>query len=168
MSTFEDLYISQLRELYSAETQSIPALKMLSENADDAVLAQIFREHCAETADHAQRLEQLLARLNQGVEGGDCETIGALIQEVERAAGEDGSAAMHDMALTFAAQQIEHYEMACYGSLHTYASVLGHESAAAELQEILDQETDADQRLTEVAERLNAAIRAEMAAFGVS
>jgi ferritin-like metal-binding protein YciE len=161
VSSLEEIYAAQLRELFSAETQSVPALVALLDAASDPVLAESFREHCIETLDHAEQIEQLLANLGQEARGQDCEAIGALVREVEKAAQDQQPSRARDLALIEAAQEIEHYEMACYGSVHTYASVLGEEKAAAILQKILDQEADTDLRLAEVTKRLNAAAQAE-------
>lgn len=156
ISSLEEIYVAQLRELFSAETQSVPALIMLLDATTDPELADVFRGHCVETLGHAEHLERLLAEIGHGARGVDCETIGALVRDVQRAAGNQDPSVARDLTLIEAAQRIEHYEMACYGSVRTYATVLDRNEAAASLQKILDQESQAEWRLAGVAKRLNA------------
>ena len=156
ISSLEEIYVAQLRELLSAEIQSAPVLIMLLDATTDPELAEMFQRHYLETLGQAERLERLLAELGHGARDADCEAIGALVREAQKAAGEQTSPVARDLALIGAAQRIEHFEMACYGSVRTYATVLDHEEAAARLQEILDQESQAEWRLAEVAKRLNA------------
>jgi ferritin-like metal-binding protein YciE len=156
VSSLEELYAAQLRELFSAETQSVPALIALLDAADDAELANCFRSHCVQTLDHAEQLERLLTDLGQPARGADCEAIEAWLQEAQKAAEDQLPSAARDLTLIKAAQRIEQFEMACYGSVHTYATVLNHDEVAGVLQKILDQETEADRGLAEISNRLNA------------
>jgi ferritin-like metal-binding protein YciE len=156
ISTLEELYAEQLRELYRAEERQVPVLEALAEAAREPRLASAFRHHLGQTREHAAGLEQLLEDLGASREGATCEAMDGLIRQAEKTIGEQGSTALRDVALVTAAQCLEHHEIACYGSVRTYATVLGDDAAAAVLQEILDQEMEADLALTQVAEDLNA------------
>ena len=161
--TLEDLYTEQLRELYDAELQLIPALARVAESAGDLLLREAFAAHLEVTRGQADRLEQLLEDLDAEPEGKSCEAMTGLIRECDKILKDDASPAIRDAALIVAAQRIEHYEMAGYGSVRTYATLLGDDEAAAVLQESLDEESDADLQLTEIADKLNVRAQALVA-----
>jgi ferritin-like metal-binding protein YciE len=159
-SSLEDIYAAQLLELFGAETGSMPALTLLLHAAHDPVLVKSFRQHCFESLGHAKQLARLLADIGCSTRGAYSETMAALVRDAQKAAQESGPSSERDLALIEAARRIEHYEMACYGSLRTYATVLDHEDAAEQLQQILDQESEADLGLAEVTKRLTAETQA--------
>jgi ferritin-like metal-binding protein YciE len=163
--SLEEVYATQLRELFGAETGSMPALTLLLHAAHDPVLVKSFRQHCFECLGHAKQLERLLADIGWTTRGAHSETMDALVREAQMAAREDGPSVERDLALVEAARRIEHYEMACYGSLRSYATVLDHEEAAEELQDILDQESEAELGLAEITKRLTAETMALRPAF---
>jgi ferritin-like metal-binding protein YciE len=156
ISSLEEIYAAQLHELFGAETGSMPALTLLLHAAHDPALVHSFRQQCFATLGHAKQLERLLADVGYTTRGARSEAMEALAHDAQRAVQEGGSSVERDLALIEAARRIEHYEMACYGSLRTYATVLDHDEAAEELQDILDQKSDTDLGLSEVAKRLTA------------
>jgi ferritin-like metal-binding protein YciE len=154
VSSLEEIYATQLIELFGAETGSMPALTLLLHAAHDPVLVKSFRQHCFECLGHAKKLERLLADIGWTTRGAHSETMEALVHEAQTAAHAEGPSIERDLGLVEAARRIEHYEMACYASLRSYATVLDHEAAAEELQDILDQESEADLGLAEITNRL--------------
>jgi ferritin-like metal-binding protein YciE len=155
ISTLEELYIEQLRDLYSAETQLTHALPLMAEAAHNPALKTAFTEHLEQTREHAERLEQILDDLDEDASGPKCEAMAGLVEEANRMLGAAAPPVIRDAALIAAAQRVEHYEMAGYGCVRTYATLLGDDDVAELLQTTLDEEFDADQLLTEIAEKLN-------------
>jgi ferritin-like metal-binding protein YciE len=125
------------------------------EAALDGELKETFQDHLEQTREHAERLRQLLAHLDQEAGGKKCDVMAGLIREGNKTIAQDAPPILKDAALIAAAQRVEHYEIAGYGCVRTYATLLGDEAAADVLQRTLDEESDADQLLTETAEQLN-------------
>ena len=142
----------QLRDLYSAEQQLIEALPKMEEAAASPQLKQAFRTHLAETRQHKTRLEQAFRMLNQEATTETCDAMKGLISEGEEVVDLDGDPEVKDAAIIAAAQRVEHYEMAGYGCARTFARRLGRNEIAELLQQTLDEESNANELLTHIAE----------------
>jgi ferritin-like metal-binding protein YciE len=156
INNLRDVYIEQLRDLYSAENQLIKALPKLAKAATAADLAQGFQEHLEQTKGHATRLEEIFQALGEKATGKKCKAMEGLIKEGAEAIEEDASDSAKDALLIAAAQRVEHYEIAGYGSVKTYANLLGEKDAARLLEQTLQEEVETDEKLTEAAESVNA------------
>jgi ferritin-like metal-binding protein YciE len=155
INTLHDVYVEQLKDLYSAETQLIKALPKMAKAATSPDLAQGFEDHLEQTKGHANRLEQIFEKLEEEPTGKKCKAMEGLIKEGAEAIEENASPAAKDALLIAAAQRVEHYEMAGYGSVKTYANLLGEDEAAALLEQTLQEEVETDEKLTEAAESIN-------------
>lgn len=155
ITNLKDVYIEQLKDLHSAETQLIKALPKMAKAASSPDLAQGFEEHLEQTKEHAARLEKILGKLDEKPTGKKCKAMEGLVKEGAEAIEEDGSAAAKDALLIAAAQRVEHYEIAGYGSVKTYARLLGEDDAASLLEQTLQEEIETDEKLTEAAESIN-------------
>ena len=156
ITNLRDVYVEQLKDLYSAETQLIKALPKMAKAASSPELAQGFEEHLEQTKGHANRLEQIFKKLEEKPTGKKCKAMEGLIKEGAETIEEDASDAARDALLIAAAQRVEHYEIAGYGSVKTYADLLGEDEAVGLLAETLQEEKDTDEKLTEAAESINA------------
>jgi len=152
LETLKDLYIGELKDLYSAERQLIKALPKLAKAANDQNLQQAFRTHLKETTQHAARLEQICAELGVSPRGKKCVGMEGLIEEGNELIKEEPDPDVLDAGLIAKAQHVEHYEIAGYGTVRTYARQLGFESQAELLQQTLDEEGRTDHLLTDLAE----------------
>jgi ferritin-like metal-binding protein YciE len=155
VSTLEELFVEQLQDLYSAETQLIEALPMMAKAAKAAPLKAGFTAHTKQTKEHANRLAKILKSLKQEVGGKTCRAMQGLIKEGNEMISEDAVPAVKDAGLIAAAQRVEHYEIAGYGTVRTFASLLGHRQAAATLGKTLKEEGATDKKLTAAAKKLN-------------
>jgi len=155
ITTLRDVYIEQLKDLHSAETQLIKALPKMAKAATSPELANGFEEHLEQTKGHAARLEEIFKGLDEKPTGKTCKAMKGLIEEGSEAIKEKASPSARDALLIAAAQRVEHYEIAGYGSVKTYANLLGEEEAAKLLEQTLDEEVETDEKLTEVAESIN-------------
>ncbi len=155
INTLHDVYIDQLKDLYSAETQLIKALPKMAKAANDATLKKGFEDHLEQTKVHAERLEEIFEELDEKPTGKKCKAMAGLVEEGSEAISEDASPEAKDAMLIAAAQRVEHYEMAGYGCVKTYARLLGYEDAAQLLEETLGEEVATDEKLTEAAESIN-------------
>lgn len=151
LETLQDLYIHELKDLYSAEKQLIKALPKMAKAATDETLAAGFKQHLEETKEHAARLEQLLKNHEASTRGPKCKGMEGLLKEGEEMIEEEADDAVRDAGLISAAQRVEHYEMAGYGCARTYAEALGDKEGVKVLQTTLNEEKATDQKLTEVA-----------------
>ena len=151
LDTLEDLYIHELKDLYSAEKQLIRALTKLSKAAKNQQLADGFREHLKQTKEHAARIEKILARHKKSTRGSRCKGMEGIIAEGAEMVEEQTDAEVKDAGLIAAAQRVEHYEMAGYGTARTYAEMLGDNEGAKLLQTTLQEEAATDQKLTKLA-----------------
>ena len=152
LKTLHDLYVDQLKDLYNAEHQLLKALPKMVKAASATELAAAFTEHLAETKEQVVRLDSIFKELNVSPKGKTCKAMEGLLEEGKEAMAEDADPTVMDAALIAAAQRVEHYEMAGYGCVRTYARLLGFDKAADLLQETLDEEGTADKKLTELAE----------------
>ena len=154
LESLQDLYLEQLKDLHSAETQIIEALPKMIEQTNHAELRQAFQKHLAQTKEQLRRLEQIGQRAGQKLSGHTCKGMEGLLEEGEEIMKERADSDVLDAALISAAQRVEHYEMAGYGCARTYARLLGLDDDAKLLQQTLDEEGDTDHLLTELAERV--------------
>lgn len=158
IENLEGLFLHTLRDIYYAERQIEQALPNMIEKATDSALQSAFEEHLEETHQHVRRLEDVFDQIGEEASGVNCPAIDGIIEEAEEISYEVGDAQTLDAALAAAAQAVEHYEMSRYGSLVSWAHHLGHGEAAETLQKTLDEEKEADEKLTSLAkERLNIA-----------
>lgn len=155
LSNLSELLVLELQDLYSAEKQLLTALPKLAEAAANEELQSGFTEHLEQTRQHVERLERAMEILGASPQGKTCKAMQGLIAEGEELLKEDAEPAVRDAALIAAAQKVEHYEIASYGSARTYAELLEQDEVAELLQETLDEEGDTDKRLSEIAETIN-------------
>jgi ferritin-like metal-binding protein YciE len=152
LNSLHDLYVNELKDLYSAENQLLKALPKMAKAADSDKLRAAFEEHLEVTKGQVKRLDEIFDELDSSPTGKKCKAMEGLIEEGDEVLEEGGEPAVLDAALIAAAQRVEHYEIAGYGCVRTFATLLGYEEAAALLQETLDEEAEADKKLTELAE----------------
>lgn len=150
--TLHDAFIDELRDAYDAEKQLVKALPKMAKKASSDELRTAFESHLEETKGHVQRLEQVFESLEEKVRGKHCDGMAGIIEEGKSVMEEDFDEATMDACLIAAAQRAEHYEMAAYGTLVAWAKGMGHDDAEGLLQEILDEEKAADEKLTTIAE----------------
>jgi len=162
LNNLSDLLVNELQDLYSAETQLVKALPKMSRAASSDELQSAFNEHLEQTKEHVVRLEQVLKILDAPTKGKTCKAMQGLIAEGEEAIKEDAEPIVRDAALIVAAQKVEHYEIAGYGSVRTLAEVLSQDEVSDILQQTLDEEGETDKRLTSIAESINVAAGAEV------
>lgn len=149
LDSLHDLFVNELKDLYNAENQLLKALPKMAKKASAAELQAAFTEHLEVTRGQVERLEQVFAELGVSPKGKKCKAMEGLIEEGKEVIEEDGNPAVIDAALIACAQRVEHYEIAGYGCVRTYANLLGFSKAAGLLQETLDEEGEADKTLTE-------------------
>src|SRR5262249_10594166 len=152
METLQDLFVDELKDLYNAENQLVKALPKMAKGASSTELRTAFEDHLEQTIGHVERLEQIFQRLNVSPKGKRCKAMQGLIKEGSERLGEFEDQAVCDAGIIAAAQRVEHYEIAGYGCARTFAHLLGHHEAADLLQRTLDEESETDKRLTEIAE----------------
>jgi ferritin-like metal-binding protein YciE len=150
--TLHDAFIDELRDTYDAERQLLKALPKLAKKATSAELRQAFEAHLEETRGHVDRLEQVFEGLGEKVRGKHCDGIAGIIEEGKAIMEEDFDESTMDACLIAAGQRAEHYEMAAYGTLVAWARAMGHTDAADLLQQTLDEEGEADKKLSAIAD----------------
>ncbi len=155
ISTLHELFLEQLRDLYSAENQLVAALPKMAEAATAPALRQGFEDHLEQTKGHVRRLEEIFESFGEDPDGKTCQAMKGLVKEGKEAIDDDFSPEVRDAALIAAAQRVEHYEIAGYGTVRSYAELMGHDEAVDLLQKTLDEEGDADKKLTAAAKKLN-------------
>jgi ferritin-like metal-binding protein YciE len=151
LSTLKDLYIHELKDLFSAEKQIIKALPKMAKAATHPDLIAGFKQHLEETKEHAVRLETILKSHDQTTRGPKCKGMEGVVAEGAEMIEEEADDEVRDAGLIAAAQRVEHYEMAGYGSARTYAELLGDKEGAKLLQATLDEEAATDEKLTALA-----------------
>lgn len=151
METLQELYLEQLRDIYDAENQLTKALPKMAKTATNDELKAAFEQHLEQTQEQISRLDRIFEELGEKSKGHKCEAMKGLIEEGKQMMEEDAEPEVMDAGLICAAQKIEHYEIATYGCLRTYAEMLGFDDQADLLQETLDEEKDTDDNLTELA-----------------
>jgi ferritin-like metal-binding protein YciE len=153
MESLHDLLQDELKDMFSAETQLTKALPKMAKAATNPDLKRAFQDHLKQTEEHARRVERVCSDLGMKPRGKKCMGMEGLIEEGKEIMQEEAEADVLDAGLIGAAQKVEHYEIAAYGTARTHAQQLGYADAARELQKILDQESEANERLTRIAER---------------
>lgn len=151
LETLRDLYIHELKDLYSAEKQLIKALPKMKKAAKNRQLSAAFNQHLEQTKRQAKRLEDILARNDESTRGPKCAGMEGLIKEGDEIISEDAEDEVRDAGLISAAQRVEHYEIAGYGCARTYAQLLGDKQGARLLETTLKEEGDTDKKLTKLA-----------------
>ena len=151
----KELYIDELKDIYNAENQLLKALPKMAKAANSAELRTGFEEHLEQTRGHVQRLEQIFKELGEKPSGKKCKGMEGLVAEGQEMMGEDFEDDLMDAALISAAQRVEHYEIAAYGTVRTYAELLGEDTAAQLLEQTLEEEKETDQKLTDMASEIN-------------
>ena len=152
LDTLEQLYITELRDLYSAENQLLKALPKMAKGASSPELKDAFEKHLEQTKGHIERLEQIFQQLDENPKGKTCRGMKGLIEEGSEILKEDGEDSVLDAGMIVAAQKVEHYEIASYGSVRTFANFLGKDEAARLLQSTLDEESETNEILNRLAE----------------
>ncbi len=155
LSTPNDLLTEELKDLYSAEQQLTKALPKMAKAADNDELREAFETHLEETEEHVTRLERAAKKLGISLRGKKCQAMEGLIAEAKELLEEDAEPGILDLALIGAAQKVEHYEIASYGTARTLAEIAGADEIAEILQETLDEEGETDKRLTKIAMEIN-------------
>jgi ferritin-like metal-binding protein YciE len=154
LDTLEKLYISELRDLYSAENQLLKALPKMAKGASSPELKDAFEKHLEQTEGHVARLEELFEQLDESPKGEACHGMKGLIEEGSEILKEDGEDSVLDAGMIVAAQKVEHYEIASYGSVRTFANLLGKDEDARLLQSTLDEESETNEILNRLAESI--------------
>lgn len=152
LDTLEQLYISELRDLYSAENQLLKALPKMAKGASSPELKDAFEKHLEQTKGHVERLEELFGQRDESPKGKTCHAMKGLIEEGSEILKEDGEDSVLDAGLIVAAQKVEHYEIASYGSVRTFATLLGKDEEEKLLQATLDEESETNEVLNQLAE----------------
>jgi ferritin-like metal-binding protein YciE len=152
LDSLENLFLEELKDIYSAEKLIVRALPRMAKASESQELQQAFTQHLKETQGHVERLERIFKGLDQTARGKKCKGMEGLLEEGKEIMEQEGEGAVIDAALIAAAQRVEHYEMAAYGCLRTYAQLLGNPDAERLLQQTLNEEEAADQKLTQIGE----------------
>ncbi len=152
INSLHELYVTELKDLYDAESRITKALPKMAEAAHSQELRNAFEQHLEQTRHHTERLEQIFEELNESPKGEKCKGIQGIIDEGEDYMDEDAPASVSDAALIAAAQRVEHYEIAAYGTVRTFATRLGFQDQARLLNETLQEEGATDKKLTSLAE----------------
>lgn len=155
IDSLQELLVEELRDLYSAENQIIKALPKMAKNASSRELRSALENHLKETEGQVERLEQIFEELDVSPKGKKCKGMEGLIEEGKELMEEDIEDEVLDAGLIAAAQRVEHYEIAGYGTARTYAELLGMNQAVQLLESTLKEEKAADQKLTAIAENVN-------------
>jgi ferritin-like metal-binding protein YciE len=156
MDSLHELFVEQLRDIYDAENQLVKALPKMAKAASNDELRSGFEHHLEQTKEHIDRLETIFNNLEEEPEGESCKGMAGLIAEGKEAIEADCDDDVKDAWLIAAAQRVEHYEIAAYGTVKSMASLLDEEEAAGLLEETLNEEKETDQLLTEISEEINA------------
>ena len=154
LDSLETLYVEELRDIYNAENQLLKALPKMAKQASSPELKQAFEEHLGQTEEHVERLEEIFKQLDKKPAGKTCKAMKGLIEEGSEIMEKEGEESVLDAGLIAAAQKVEHYEIASYGTVRAFANMLGEEDAAELLQQTLDEEGETDKRLSELAEEI--------------
>jgi len=169
LDTLQKLYTNELRDLYNAEHQLLKALPKMAKAASSEDLKDAFEKHLEQTKSHVERLEQVFEELNEKPKGKTCRAMKGLVEEGSEILQQDGEESVLDAGIIVAAQKVEHYEIAGYGSVRTFAHLLGQNKAAELLQTTLDEEAETNQVLNRLAESIvnpEALMETELAVAG--
>lgn len=160
MENLADLFYDELRDILSAERQLVKALPKMAEKATSEDLAKAFEDHLAQTEKHVERVEQAFQDTGKAARAKTCKAMEGLVKEASSLMEEDADPEVMDAALISAAQKVEHYEIASYGTLCTWARILGYRDALNLLKQNIDEEEKADKLLSKLAEKVNASAQA--------
>lgn len=155
VENLQQLFVEQLRDLYDGEQQITEALPKLIEKASNPQLKSALQEHLEITERQIERLDEIFEELNEDADGETCKGMKGVIKEGDDLVGKADDPAVRDASIITSAQRVEHYEIAGYGTVKTYARQLGKQDFARILEEILNEEKEADQKLTQLAESIN-------------
>ena len=155
-NTLRELFIDELRDLYDAENRLVKALPKMAKATNSDELRSGIEHHLEQTKEHVERLKQVFEQLDEKASAKKCAGMVGILQEGEEMLGEDYEGALMDAAIISAAQRVEHYEIAAYGCVHSWAQELGEEDAADLLEKTLNEEKETDAKLTELSEQINA------------
>jgi len=153
LNSFDDLFLEQLQDLYDAEQRLTKALPKMATAANSSSLKAAFQEHLRQTEHHVSRLEQVFKLIGKSAQTKTCQAMKGLVEEGDEVISASGDPDVRDAALIAAAQRVEHYEIAGYGTARTFAQRLGRQDAARLLQETLEEEAATDKKLTALAEQ---------------
>jgi ferritin-like metal-binding protein YciE len=162
MESLQELFVKELQDLFSAENQITKALPKMAKAASSRELKAGFEQHLEQTKRQITRLEQIFEELETSPDGDKCKGMEGLLKEGEALIDEDAEPEVLDAALIAAAQKVEHYEIASYGTVRTYANLLGLTTAADLLEQTLNEEKETDSKLTDIAGEIN--VQADKAA----
>lgn len=154
LNSLHELFIEELQDLYDAEQQLVKALPKIAEQASYHELQNGIREHLEQTKGHVRRLEQVFESIGEKAKTTKCQGMKGILEEGEHLAKTEGEAAAIDAGIIASAQKVEHYEIASYGSVCSYAQIMGHNQALQLLRQTLEEEKETDRKLTALAERL--------------
>jgi ferritin-like metal-binding protein YciE len=154
LESLETLYVEELRDIYNAENQLLKALPKMAKTANSSELKQAFEDHLEQTKEHVERLDEIFTKLDKKPTGKTCHAMKGLVEEGSEIMEQDGEEFVIDAGLIAAAQKVEHYEIASYGTVRNWAEILGEDDAVELLQQTLDEEGDTDKRLTELAQEV--------------
>ena len=169
LDTLQKLYTDELRDLYNAENQLLKALPKMAKGASSEDLKEAFEKHLEQTKGHVERLDQVFEALGEKPKGKTCRAMKGLIEEGSEILQRDGEESVLDAGIIVAAQKVEHYEIAGYGSARTFAHLLGQNKAAELLQATLDEESETNEILNKLAENVvnpEALMETELAGAG--
>lgn len=152
LTTLQALYLKELQDLHSAESMLLKALPKMTKAASSPELRHAIEDHLEKTRMHVDRLDQVFDQLGERPSGKKCKAMAGLLEEGKEVLEQDGNPSVLDAAIIAAAQRVEHYEMAGYGCVRTFAQLLGERQAATVLAKTLEEEKEADRKLTEIAE----------------
>src|SRR5881398_2523663 len=154
LDTLKTLYIDELKDLYNAENQLLKALPKMAKAASSEELRDAFEKHLEQTKSHVERLEEVFEDIGEKPKGKTCKAMKGLIEEGSEILQEDGEESVLDAGIIVAAQKVEHYEIASYGSVRTFANLLGKDEEARLLQSTLDEESETNEILNRLAESI--------------
>jgi len=152
LDSLQSLFVEELKDIYHAEKQLVQALPRIAKSAHSPELRDAFTSHLKETEGHVERLQQIFQELGLAARGKRCKGMEGLLEEGKEIMEEEGEGPVIDAALIAAAQRVEHYEIAAYGCLRTYAGLLGYDNAVKLLSGTLSEEEAADEKLNSIAE----------------
>jgi ferritin-like metal-binding protein YciE len=153
--SLRELYVNEMKDLYSAEIQLVKALPKMAKASSNAELRRGFEEHLRQTSEHVSRLEQIFEALGEKPTGKKCVGMEGLVKEGAETISEDYEDALMDAAIIGAAQRVEHYEIAGYGTVRAIAEVLGENEHVSLLEQTLEEEKQTDEKLTQLAKQIN-------------
>jgi len=154
-NTLRELYISELQDLYDAENQLIEALPKMAEASTSPDLRAGFEAHLRQTRGHAERLERVFTSLGEEAKRKKCKAMKGLVAEGGEMIDEDFEGAVKDAGLIGAAQRVEHYEIAAYGTVRTFAEILGNQEGVSLIEQTLEEEKETNDKLSELSETIN-------------